>query len=147
MDIKLGYNGEMSNVDLNTFRKFTNTGLYGCNDSNIITSFNHYPDDSLYMNNLIKTIDQNVKTETNKLTDGSYAWNDPTLQAIGNQMETNTVMVIKGMLEVIVADDESICMQRFYRNNDQSIFYRKWACIETLLTAVVLKCVFYLLYK
>ena len=127
MDIKLGYNGEMSNVDLNTFRKFTNTGLYGCNDSNIITSFNHYPDDSLYMNNLVKTISQDVKTETNKLADGSYSWDDPTLQAISNQMETNTVMVIKGMIEVIVADDESICMQRFYRNNDRSIFYRMYS--------------------
>ena len=127
MDIKLGYNGEMSNVDLNTFRKFTNTGLYGCNDSNIITSFNHYPDDSLYMNNLVKTINQDVKTETNKLVDGSYSWDDPTLQAISNQMETNTVMVIKGMLEVIVANDESICMQRFYRHNDMSVFYRMYA--------------------
>ena len=127
MDIKLGYNGEMSNVDLNTFRKFTNTGLYGCNDSNIITSFNHYPNDSLYINKLTKTISQDVKTETNKLVDGSYSWDDPTLQAISNQMETNTVMVIKGMIEVIVADDESICMQRFYRNNDRSIFYRMYS--------------------
>ena len=127
MDIKLGYNGEMSNVDLNTFRKFTNTGLYGCNDSTIITSFNHYPNDSLYINKLTKTINQDVKTETNKLVDGSYSWDDPTLQAISNQMETNTVMVIKGILEVIVANDESICMQRFYRHNDMSVFYRMYA--------------------
>ena len=127
MDIKLGYNGEMSNVDLNTFRKFTNTGLYGCNDSNIITSFNHYPNDSLYINKLTKTISDDIKTVSSKFTDGSYAYNDPILQNIATQMETNTNMVIKGMLEVIVADDESMCLQRFYRHNDLAVFYRMYS--------------------
>ena len=127
MDIKLGYNGEMSNVDLNTFRKFTNTGLYGCNDSNIITSFNHYPNDSLYINKLTKTISDDIKTVSSEFTDGSYAYNDPVLQNIATQMETNTNMVIKGMLEVIVADDESMCLQRFYRHNDLAVFYRMYS--------------------
>lgn len=127
MDIKLGYNGEMRNVDLNTFRKYINTGLYGCNDSNIITSFNHYPNDSLYINKLTKTISDDIKTVSSKFTDGSYAYNDPILQNIATQMETNTNMVIKGMLEVIVADDESMCLQRFYRHNDLAVFYRMYS--------------------
>ena len=127
MDIKLGYSGEMKNVDLNTFRKYSNSGIYGCNDSNIITSANHYPNDSLYINKLTKTALEDVKGVSNSFTDGSYAYNDPLLQPIADQMDISVTTTIKGLLEVITSEDETICLQRFYRHNDMSVFYRMYA--------------------
>ena len=46
MSKNIGYIGELTNIDLNTLVKPIHTGLYGCNDSSIITSYNHYPDDT-----------------------------------------------------------------------------------------------------
>ena len=124
MSNNIGYIGELTNIDLNTLVKPIHTGVYGCNESSFITSYNHYPDDTAIIEKLINTTDETVKNFSTTNADGSFAYSDTTLRAIYNHMIGTGATVIQGNLEVICVNDGSFCMQRFYRINDNTSFTR-----------------------
>ena len=124
MSKNIGYIGELTNIDLDTLVKPIHTGLYGCNDSSIITSYNHYPDDTVIIEKLINTTSDTVKTFSTTNSDGSFTYNDITLKAIYDHMIGTGAKIIQGNLEVVCVDDGTFCMQRFHRINDNTTFTR-----------------------
>ena len=127
-----GFLGEIDNTNLNNLKYFD--GYYSVNNPSIVSTFNNYPDDSHILQKVLYDIEElNLKYKIYKDTSGFITpdkVNEIKLrhEAVFKHLSGTGEKCIKGVLEVRSANDENnsptICVQKFYRANDNIAFIR-----------------------
>lgn len=127
-----GYLGEIENINLDTIKYFD--GYYAVNDPNVVSTFNNYPDDSHILQKVLYNIDElNAKYKIYKdVSDFISSKKASEIRVrhedVFKHLSGTGSKCIKGVLEVRSVNQEDsspiICVQKFYRANDNIAFIR-----------------------
>lgn len=129
-----GYLGEMTNRNLNDVRNYD--GYFEVNNPGIVSTFNNYPDDSHILQKILyNTAELNAKFKIytdnpNYITEEVKQKIKQLHEAVFQHLSGMGEKCIVGILEVKSAsvenNEEGMCLQRFYRANDNVSFIRTY---------------------
>ena len=127
-----GFLGEIDNINLDKLKYFD--GYYSVNNPNVVSTFNNYPDDSHILQKVLyNTSELNqkysiYKDDSNYISLNKIEKIKERHEDVFKHLSSTGEKCIKGILEIRSANTEDsspeMCIQKFYRANDNVSFIR-----------------------